>query len=81
MLVVHGPALKLFEKETVNPVLRDKLKVIIDKDAQAEMCQISMKLFGTPLEKLAAGLKPIAHPVAVKHIADLQKEGYLYIKP
>ena len=81
VLVVHGPALKLFEKETVDPVLRDKLKMIIDKDPQAEMCQVSMKLFGTPLEKLVAGVKPTAHPVAVKRIADLQKEGYLYIKP
>ena len=81
VLVVHGPALKLFEKETVDPVLRDKLKVIIDKGAQAEMCQVSMKLFGTPLEKLVDGFKPTAHPVAVKRIADLQKEGYLYIKP
>ncbi len=81
VLVVHGPALKLFEKETVDPVLRDKLKVIIDKGAQAEMCQVSMKLFGTPLEKLVAGFIPTGHPVAVKRIADLQKEGYLYIKP
>lgn len=81
VLVVHGPALKLFEKETVDPVLRDKLKVIIDKGAQAEMCQVSMKLFGTPLDKLVAGFKPTKHPVAVKRIADLQKEGYLYIKP
>ncbi len=81
VLVVHGPALKLFEKDTVDPGLRDKLKVIIDKGAQAEMCQVSMKLFGTPLEKLVAGFKPTAHPVAVKRIADLQKEGYLYIKP
>ena len=81
VLIVQGPALKLFEKETVDPVLRDKLKVIIDKGAQAEMCQVSMKLFGTPLEKLVAGFKPTAHPVAVKRIADLQKEGYLYIKP
>ena len=81
VLVVHGPALKLFEKETVDPALRDKLKVVIDKGAQAEMCQVSMKLFGTPLEKLVAGFKPTEHPVAVKRIADLQKEGYLYIKP
>ncbi len=81
VLVVHGPALKLFEKETVDPQLRDKLKVVIDKGAQAEMCQVSMKLFGTPLEKLVAGFKPTEHPVAVKRIADLQKEGYLYIKP
>ena len=63
----------------MDPVLRVKLKVIIDKGAQAELCQVSMKLFGTPFEKLVAGFKPTEYPVAVKRIADLQKEGYLYI--
>jgi len=45
------------------------------------MCQVSMKLYGTPLEKLLAGFKPTEHPVAVKRIADLQRAGYVYIKP
>ncbi len=81
VLVVHGPALKLFEAETVDPDLKDKLKVVVDKGAHPEMCQVSMKLFGTPLEKLVAGFKPTEHPVAVKRIADLQKQGYVYIKP
>ena len=40
-----------------------------------------MKLFGTPLEKLVACFTPTEHPVAVKRIADLQQQGYLYIKP
>src|SRR2546426_1151518 len=47
----------------------------------AEMCQISMKLYNTPLEKLAKGFVATLHPVAVKRIADLQTAGYLYIKP
>jgi uncharacterized protein len=81
VLVVHGPALKLFESETVDQELKDKLKVVIDKGITAEMCQVSMKLYGTPLEKLLAGFKPTAHPVAVKRIADLQRAGYVYIKP
>lgn len=81
VLVVHGPALHLFKKDSVDPELKKRFKMILDKGAQAEMCQVSMKLFGTPLEKLVAGFKPTAHPVAVKRIADLQKEGYLYIKP
>ncbi len=81
VLVVHGPALKLFESETVDQELKDKLKVVIDKGIKAEMCQVSMKLYGTPLEKLLAGFTPTEHPVAVKRIADLQREGYVYIKP
>ena len=80
-VVVHGPALKLFDKETVDPVLKKKLAVIIDKGVQPEMCQVSMKLFNKPLESLAPGFIPTEHPVAVKRIADLQEQGYLYIKP
>jgi len=80
-LVVHGPALELFKEEGVDPELKAKLKAAMDKGADAEMCQVSMKLFGTPLEKLVAGFKPTEHPVAVKRIADLQRQGYVYIKP
>ncbi len=80
-LVVHGPALLLFKKESVDPELKAKLKTILDKGVDAEMCQISMKLFGTPLDKLVAGFQPSGHPVAVKRIADLQRQGYIYIKP
>lgn len=80
-LVVHGPALQLFKEESIDPALKTKLKTIIDKGIDAEMCQVSMKLFGTPLDKLVAGFKPTEHPVAVKRIADLQRQGYVYIKP
>ena len=80
-VVVHGPALKLFDRETVDPGLKDKLKLIVDQGVQPEMCQVSMKLFNKPLEALAPGFIPTAHPVAVKRIADLQEQGYLYIKP
>ena len=80
-VVVHGPALKLFDKETVDPALRKKLAMIIAKGVLPEMCQVSMKLFGNPLETLEPGFIPTEHPVAVKRIADLQEQGYLYIKP
>ena len=80
-VVVHGPALMLFDRETVDPALKKKLKSVIDKGVEPEMCQVSMKLFNRSLDQLATGFKPTAHPVAVKRIADLQEQGYLYIKP
>ncbi len=80
-LVVHGPALHLFKAETIDPELKAKLKKVLDQGIGAEMCQVSMKLFNTPLDKLAPGFQPTGHPVAVKRIADLQREGYIYIKP
>jgi len=80
-VVVHGPALMLFDKVDADPELVKKLKMVIDKGVQPEMCQVSMKLFDKPLATLLDGFIPTAHPVAVKRIADLQEEGYLYIKP
>jgi len=80
-IVVHGPALMLFDKDDVDPELKSKLKTVMDMGVEPEMCQVSMKLFGHPLEKLVSGFIPTEHPVAVKRIADLQEQGYLYIKP
>jgi len=80
-LVIHGPALPLFDKDTIDPELKKKFELILEDGAHAEMCQVSMKIFGKPLESLVPGLEPTLHPVAVKRIADLQAQGYLYIKP
>ncbi|MGP0566134.1 DsrE family protein [Nitrospina sp. 32_T5] len=80
-VVVHGPALMLFDRDDVDPELKAKLKSVMDMGVEPEMCQVSMKLFGRPLDRLVAGFIPTEHPVAVKRIADLQEQGYLYIKP
>ena len=80
-LVVHGPALELFEREKMDPEMTKRFNQIIEKGVHAEMCQVSMKMFGKTLDNLAKGFVATLHPVAVKRIADLQKEGYLYIKP
>jgi len=80
-LVVHGPALELFERDKMDPEMTKRFDQIIEKGVHAEMCQVSMKMFGKTLDNLAKGFVATLHPVAVKRIADLQKEGYLYIKP
>ncbi len=80
-LVVHGPALELFEKDRMDPEMTKRFDQIIEKGAKAEMCQVSMKAFGKTIDNLAKGFVATLHHVAVKRIADLQREGYLYIKP
>ena len=80
-VVVHGPALHLFEKENIDPALLKGLTAVVKKGVEPEMCQVSMKLFKRPLDTLAPGFKGTEHPVAVKRIADLQEQGYVYIKP
>jgi intracellular sulfur oxidation DsrE/DsrF family protein len=80
-LVVHGPALELFEKDKMDPEMTKRFDQIMAKGVKAEMCQVTMKAFGKTIENLAKGFVATLHPVAVKRIADLQQQGYLYIKP
>ena len=80
-LVVHGPALELFEKGRMDPEMTKRFEQIIGKGVKAEMCQVSMKLYNKTLDNLVKGFVATLHPVAVKRIADLQQEGYIYIKP
>lgn len=80
-LVVHGPALELFEKEKMDAEMTKRFEQIIGKGVKAEMCQVSMKTYNKTLDNLIKGFVATLHPVAVKRIADLQQQGYLYIKP
>ncbi len=77
----HGPALELFEKDKMDPEMAKRFQQVVDKGVHAEMCQVSMKLYNKTLDNLAKGFVATLHPVAVKRIADLQQQGYLYIKP
>ena len=80
-LVVHGPALELFENDKMDPEMKKRFEQAIDKGVHAEMCQVSMKLYNKTLDNLVKGFVATLHPVAVKRIADLQQQGYIYIKP
>ena len=80
-LIVHGPALELFETDKMDPEMKKRFDQVIEKGVHAEMCQVSMKMFGKTLDNLAKGFVATLHPVAVKRIADLQQQGYIYIKP
>lgn len=80
-LVVHGPALELFENDKIDPEMKKRFEQIVEKGVHAEMCQVSMKLYNKTLDNIVKGFVATLHPVAVKRIADLQQQGYIYIKP
>lgn len=80
-LVVHGPALEVFEKDKMDPEMIKRFEQIIGKGVKVEMCQVSMKLYNKTLDNLVKSFVGTLHPVAVKRIADLQQQGYLYVKP
>src|SRR5438128_12371439 len=52
-LVVHGPALTLFEQDKIDPELQKRFDQALKNGVHAAMCQISMKLYNTPVQKLA----------------------------
>jgi uncharacterized protein len=80
-LIVHGPALELFENDKMDPEMKKRFEQALSKGVHAEMCQVSMKLYNKSLDNLVKGFVATLHPVAVKRIADLQQQGYIYIKP
>lgn len=80
-LVVHGPALELFETDKMDLEMKKRFAQAMEKGVHAEMCQVSMKLYNKTLDNLVKGFVATLHPVAVKRIADLQQQGYIYIKP
>src|SRR5437867_10486938 len=44
-LVVHGPALELFEKDKMDPELKNRFEQIVDEGVHAEMCQVAIKMY------------------------------------
>src|SRR5207247_4948765 len=67
-LVVHGPALGLFEKDKMDPELKKRFEQIVDKGVHAEMCQVSMKMYNKTLDNLVKGFVTTMHQVVDKPI-------------
>ena len=65
----------------MDPEMTKRFEQIIGKGVKAEMCQVSMKLYNKTLDNLVKRLCGDAASGAVKRIADLQQQGYIYIKP
>lgn len=75
VLVVNGPAIKLFTKDSVFP----DLATAIEKGASVRVCQNAVTKFGIEPENLADNLTII--PAAIVELIDLQNAGFAYIKP
>ena len=64
-MVVLGPVLKLFVKLCIDPILKKKLAMNIDKYMQLKMCQVLMKVFNKPLESLAPDFVLTEYPLEI----------------
>jgi intracellular sulfur oxidation DsrE/DsrF family protein len=79
-LVVFGPALKLFVKDSIDPALKRALDALQGQGMTFGACGNTMKNFSITAEQLPD--KSLILPQGgVVRIMELQEAGYIYIRP
>jgi len=79
-LVVHGPALKSFQSSQANPDLAKRVSEAHQAGLQLHACGNTMKATHITLADLLPGFVN-AEEGGVVRIAELQAQGYLYLRP
>lgn len=79
-LVVHGPALKAFHSISASPDTSSKLEKYIKTGLTVNACGNTMKAQGVTQTDLLPGMVKVDEGGVVK-LAELQSQGYVYLKP
>ena len=79
-LVVHGPALKAFHAASANPEVKKHVAKYAGVGAQLAACGHTMKAQEITLKDLLPGFVA-ADQGGVVRIAELQSQGYVYLRP
>jgi uncharacterized protein len=79
-LVVHGPALKAFQAADATPDVTQKTAERVKSGLQLNACIHSMQAMNLTLKDLLPGFT-IADKGAVVRLAELQGQGYAYLRP
>jgi uncharacterized protein len=79
-LVVHGPALRAFHAAAANPDTARKLASVVKSDVRLNACGNTMRGQNVTLKDLLPGFS-IAERGGVVLIAELQAQGYAYLRP
>jgi len=80
VLVVHGPGLKRFHDIEANDKLRKMVSSLQDEGVQFNACGNTMRAQGVQTDELIPGFIRVDQGGVVR-IAELQADGYLYIRP
>ena len=80
VLVIHGPALESFVASKVNPDMKRQIAGRVGDGVTFVACGNTMAAQKLALTDMPDGFE-IAEEGGVVRIADLQAEGYLYIRP
>jgi len=79
-LVVHGPALKAFHTASANPDAAKRVADFSKEGLQLNACGNTMKSQKVTLADLLPGFI-VAEAGGTVRLAELQSQGYLYIRP
>jgi uncharacterized protein len=79
-LVVHGPALKAFHAASANPETRQRTEQFAKSGLQLNACGNTMRSQSVALKDLLPGFVS-AEQGGVVRIAELQAQGYVYLRP
>jgi intracellular sulfur oxidation DsrE/DsrF family protein len=80
VLVIHGPALEAFVRTKSTPDMKLQIKGRADDGVSFVACGNTVKAMNIAVPDLPDGFD-IAEEGGVTRIADLQAEGYLYLRP
>jgi uncharacterized protein len=79
-LVVHGPALKAFHAASATPDVKSKLAAFAKAGAEIAACGNTMRSQNVALKDLLPGFVSVEQGGVVR-LAELQSQGYVYLKP
>jgi uncharacterized protein len=79
-LVVHGPALKAFHSASAKPDLARSIEQLTRSGVEMSACGNTMRAQNVTLKNLLPGFVS-AEQGGVVRLAELQAEGYAYLRP
>ena len=79
-LVIHGPALKAFHAAQANPDITKRIGEFSKDGVELAACGNTMKAQNITLKELLPGFVS-AEKGGVVRLAELQSQGYLYLRP
>jgi intracellular sulfur oxidation DsrE/DsrF family protein len=79
-LVVHGPALRAFHAATASPDVKNRLASLSTAGLEIGACGNTMKGQKVTLKDLLPGFVSLEQGGVVR-IAELQSQGYVYLRP
>ncbi|AWM04881.1 DsrE family protein [Bradyrhizobium amphicarpaeae] len=79
-LVIHGPALKAFHLGQANPDISKRVGEFSKDGVELAACGNTMKAQNVTLKELLPGFVS-AEKGGVVRLAELQSQGYLYLRP